>query len=137
MSQDGREYGISGQTVGFITIAVGFAIILAWFLTRNVNDGAVTHDWFVVIPIALLECGLYGVVLGAFGEMRGKQGSKWGTDPVYTMFWGSLIAVIGALWLIGMAYPNDLPVLIAGFFIWIGVAMMMITRKRDTRPRLW
>ncbi len=70
--------------------------------------------------------------------MRGqKTTSKWGNDPAYTMFWGSLIAMLGLMWIANDAWPNNIPALLSAFLIWFGVATMMITRKRDSRPKLW
>ncbi len=57
MSQDGRDIGISGQTIGFMTIAIGFAIIVAGYMNAS-------KDWLLVIPIVLIECGVYGIALG-------------------------------------------------------------------------
>ncbi len=129
MSQDGRDIGISGQTAGFITIAVGFAILIAGYMTK---------DWLLVIPVAMIEVGIYGIALGAFGEAHGTgKASKWGTNPSYTMFWGSLIALIGALWLVNNAYPNNLPALMSAFLIWFGIAVMMLSRNKDARPKIW
>ncbi len=133
MSQDGRtSVGLSGQTVGFVTIAVGFAIIVAYYMTDS---------FLLIIPVTLIEVGFYGLAMGAFGEVRGSHsgvgGSRWGTDPAYTMFWGSLLVLVGALWLVNVAWPNNLPALAAAFMIWFGVAVMLLTRKGTTKAQVW
>jgi hypothetical protein len=133
MSQDGKTSSVmSGQTAGFVTIAVGFAILIASYLT---------NDFWLVIPVVLIEIGFYGLVMGAFGEMRGDHSpagsSRWGTDPAYTMFWGSLLVLVGALWLVNYNWPENLPALAAAFLIWFGIAVMLLTRKGTVKARVW
>jgi hypothetical protein len=132
MSQDGKKSALSGQTAGFITIAVGFAILVSSYLTSN---------FWLVIPVVLIEIGFYGLVIGAFGEMRGEKGqpgaARWGTDPGYTMFWGSLLVLVGALWLVNDMWPDNVPALAAAFLIWFGIAVMLLTRKSPTRAKVW
>lgn len=133
MSQDGKiNTTLTGQTVGFVTIAVGFAIIIATYMTDN---------FWLIIPVTLIEVGFYGLAMGAFGELRGSPtgagGFRWGNDPAYTMFWGSLLVLIGTLWLVNVAWPNNLPALAAAFLIWFGVAVMLLSRKGTTKARVW
>jgi hypothetical protein len=133
MSQDGKtNYGISGQTAGFLTIAIGFAILVSSYMTKN---------FWLVIPVALIEVGFYGLAMGAFGELRGVKsptgGYRWGTDPAYTMFWGSLLVLVGALWLVNDTWPNNIPALAAAFLIWFGIAVMMLTRKGTSKAKVW
>ncbi len=120
---------MGGQTAGFVLIAIGFAVIAAIFAGNN---------WLLVIPIVMIEGGIYGISLGLLNASRGPgAGPKWGTDPAYTMFWGSLLGILGVLWLVNDAYPNNLPALLSGFLIWLGLAVMLITRKKTARARLW
>ena len=133
MSQDGRGSSIlSGQTVGFITIAVGFAVLISTYATDN---------FWLIIPVVLIEVGFYGLVIGAFAGMRGDRGPiggfRWGNDPAYTMFWGSLLVLIGALWLVNDVWPDNIPALISVFLIWIGIAVMLLTRRGATKSRVW
>ncbi|MBI0582613.1 MAG: hypothetical protein ISF22_00140 [Methanomassiliicoccus sp.] len=133
MSQDGKSStALSGQTAGFITIAVGFAILISSYVTDN--------PW-LIIPVVLIEVGFYGLVMGAFAGLRGERappgGFRWGTDPAYTMFWGSLLVLIGALWLVNDIWPNNIPALAASFLIWIGIAVMILSKKGATKTRVW
>ncbi len=129
MSADGKETLLGGQTAGFVLIAIGFAVIAAIFAGNT---------WLLVIPIVMIEGGVYGIALGLLYASRGPAaGPKWGTDPAYTMFWGSLLGILGVLWLVNDAYPNNLPALAAGFLIWLGLAVMLITKKKTARARLW
>jgi hypothetical protein len=100
-----------------------------------------TKNIWLVIPVALIEVGFYGLVMGAFGELRGDKGSagvmRWGTDPAYTMFWGSLLILVGALWLVNDTWPNNLPALASAFLIWFGIAVMLLTRKGATKNKVW
>ncbi|NLT38701.1 MAG: hypothetical protein GXX95_11195 [Methanomassiliicoccus sp.] len=118
--------------MGFVTIAVGFAIIVAYYMTDS---------FLLIIPVTLIEVGFYGLAMGAFGELRGSRSSaggiKWGTDPAYTMFWGSLLVLVGTLWLVNVAWPNNLPALAAAFLIWFGVAVMLLTRKGASKVQVW
>ncbi len=133
MSQDGRASSIlSGQTAGFVTIAVGFAILISSYVTNN--------PW-LIIPVVLIEIGFYGLVIGAFAGMRGERapigGFRWGNDPAYTMFWGSLLVLIGALWLVNDVWPNNIPALVSVFLIWIGIAVMLLSRKGAVKTKVW
>lgn len=118
--------------MGFVTIAIGFAILVASYMTK---------DFLLVIPVALIEVGFYGLATGAFGELRGQKASpgafRWGTDPAYTMFWGSLLVLVGALWLVNYTWPNNVPALASAFLIWFGIAVMILTRKKENRTRVW
>jgi hypothetical protein len=133
MSQDGRGNNmLSGQTAGFMTIAVGFAVLISTYLTENI---------WLIIPVVLIEIGFYGLVIGAFAGMRGDKapigGFRWGNDPAYTMFWGSLLVLLGALWLVNDVWPDNVPALISVFLIWIGIAVMLLTRKGVAKAKVW
>ncbi|MDW5564254.1 MAG: hypothetical protein SA339_13650 [Methanomassiliicoccus sp.] len=123
---------LSGQTAGFMTIAVGFAILISSYLTENI---------WLIIPVVLIEIGFYGLVIGAFSGLHGDRAPvgayRWGNDPAYTMFWGSLLVLIGALWLVNDMWPNNIPALISVFLIWIGIAVMLLTRRGAVKAKVW
>ena len=95
MSQDGKTFNlrnIDGQTVGIVTIALGFALLIAFYVVRE--------SIYLMIPVIMLEIGIYGMALGAFSYLRGPRTSgRWGNDSVYSLFGKHDRAVIGGMWI--------------------------------------
>lgn len=136
MSQDGKTFSassIDGQAVGIITIAIGFAVLIAFY--------AVRENIYLMIPVIMLEIGIYGMALGAFSQLRGARPTgRWGNDPVYSLFWGSMIAVIGGMWLIYdrlFADLNALPAFVAVFLFFFGATMLLMNRNKGVKSRVW
>jgi len=135
MSQDGKTFdfkNIDGQTVGVITIAVGFAMLIAFYVVKE--------SIYLMIPVIMLEIGIYGMALGAFSYLRGSRTSgRWGNDTVYSLFWGSMIAVIGSMWIVydRLATIDALPAFIAVFLFYFGITMLVLGRNKSARPRVW
>ena len=135
MSQDGRTFylrNINGQSVGILTIAIGFAILIAFYVVRE--------NIYLMIPVIMLEIGVYGMALGAFSYLRGpRTAGRWGNDVAYSLFWGSMIAVIGAMWIVYDRFANieALPAFIAAFLFYFGAAMLILNRDRTVRSRAW
>jgi|GEM_PF-1675271 len=136
MSQDGKTFSVNsidGQAVGILTIAIGFAVLIAFY--------AVRESIYLMIPVIMLEIGIYGMALGAFSQLRGaRTAGRWGNDPTYSLFWGSMIAVIGAMWLIYdrvFADINALPAFVAVFLFYFGGTMLLMNRSKGARPRVW
>lgn len=135
MSQDGKTFdlrNIDGQTVGVITIAVGFALLIAFYVVRE--------SIYLMIPVIMLEIGIYGMALGAFSYLRGaRTAGRWGNDSVYSLFWGSMIAVIGAMWIAydRLATIEALPAFVAVFLFYFGITMLILNRNKTVRSRVW
>lgn len=135
MSQDGKTLDVSninGQTVGVVTIAVGFALLIAFY--------AVKESIYLMIPVIMLEIGIYGMALGAFSQLRGTRTSgRWGNDNTYSLFWGSMVAVLGAMWIVydRFAGIDALPAFVAVFLFYFGATMLIMNRNKIARPRVW
>ena len=135
MSQDGKTFdlrNIDGQTVGVVTIAIGFALLIAFYV--------VSESIYLMIPVIMLEIGIYGMALGAFSYLRGaRTAGRWGNDSVYSLFWGSMIAVVGAMWIAydRLATIEALPAFVAVFLFYFGITMLIINRNKTVRSRVW
>ncbi|HHT74817.1 MAG: hypothetical protein ACOX80_07415 [Methanomassiliicoccaceae archaeon] len=135
MSQDGKTFNlrnIDGQTVGIVTIALGFALLIAFYVVRE--------SIYLMIPVIMLEIGIYGMALGAFSYLRGPRTSgRWGNDSVYSLFWGSMIAVIGGMWIAydRLADAYALPAFIAAFLFYFGATMLILNRNKTVKSRVW
>ncbi|NLK26521.1 MAG: hypothetical protein GX307_08130 [Euryarchaeota archaeon] len=132
---DGRTLGIrniNGQTVGVVTIAIGFALLIAFYVVRE--------SIYLMIPVIMLEIGIYGMALGVFSQLRGNRtAGRWGNDPVYSLFWGSMVTVIGAMWIVYDLFADiyALPAFVAVFLFYFGTTMLIMDRSKTSRPRVW
>lgn len=135
MSQDGKTFDlrkIDGQSVGVITIALGFAMLIAFYV--------VSESIYLMIPVIMLEIGIYGMALGVFSYLRGARTSgRWGNDSVYSLFWGSMIAVIGGMWIVYDRFADitALPAFVAVFLFYFGATMLILNRNKSVRSRVW
>lgn len=135
MSQDGKTLnmnGMNGQAVGVVTIAVGFALLIGAYVVQN--------NLWLMIPVIMLEVGIYGMAMGAFSQLRGPSSAgRWGNDATYSLFWGSMIAVLGSLWIVYdyIANPGALAAIVAAFLFYFGIAVLLVSRNKSARPRVW
>ncbi|WP_019178166.1 hypothetical protein [Methanomassiliicoccus luminyensis] len=135
MSQDGKTFkdnAINGQSLGVVSIAVGFAILIGAYLIRD-------NIW-LIIPVVMLEVGIYGMAIALSPQMRGSSTSgRWGNDSTYTMFWSSMVIVVGIMWIIydQLKDANLIPAFIAVFLFYFGITVMMLNRNKTTRTRVW
>lgn len=139
MSQDGKtfknnaNFALDGQTVGVITIAIGFAVLIGAYLIPRTN-------LWLIIPLIMLEVGIYGLGISMFSQLRGSSTSgRWGNDSTYTAFWSSLIIVLGVMWVV-YDYLRDVdlvPAFVAVFLFYFGITVMLLNRNKTTRSRVW
>lgn len=123
MSSGRTRSNYESFTVAYVLFSLAIALLVAW----------VAEDWVIFIPIFLLEVGIGYLVLGFVirpAEMHKRPVMR---DAYYYVLWGSISALIGLEWLINMAYPGNVPLLIALFIIWMGVisAGLAIGRNRE------
>ena len=138
MSQDGKTFSVNaikGQSVGVVTIAIGFAVLIsAYLIPRN--------NLWLIIPMIMLEVGLYGLGIALFAQLRGTSNAgRWGSDSRYTMFWSSMVTVLGVMWLVydqlGVDKANYIPAFVAVFLFYFGITAMLMNRNKSAKSKVW
>jgi apolipoprotein N-acyltransferase len=114
-----RRSGYESLSVGYLIIAFAVSIAIAWALA----------DWILVIPIFLLEAGIFYAVLGVYTR-RKEQEPKAASSSSYIIFWGGTIALVGAIWLLNRQYPGNVPLLIVLFLVWVGLFAIVLALPR-------
>jgi len=114
-----RRSGYESLSVGYLIIAFAVSIAIAWTLA----------DWILVIPVFLLEAGVFYAVLGVYMRRR-EQDPKAASSSSYVMFWGGTIALVGAIWLLNRQYPGNVPLLIVLFLVWVGLFAIVLALPR-------
>jgi hypothetical protein len=103
----------TGLTVGFVLIAAAVAILIAW----------VTANWFYLVPIFLMELGVFVLLLGGVSaKSQDRQGRSW---MIYMFLWGGVMVMLGSLLLLNDIFPDNVPVLIAVFLIFTGAIAIL------------
>ncbi|MDH4123567.1 MAG: hypothetical protein OEV21_05760 [Thermoplasmata archaeon] len=120
MTQEIRRASLMGVSTSAMLIALAIAILAAY----------VANNWWLLFPILVLEFGIYTVAVGAI--LRGRPGETFAgtSDSTFTMMWGMVLTVIGAMLLIDYVSPGNLPLLIAAFLVIMGVALLVISLGR-------
>jgi apolipoprotein N-acyltransferase len=114
-----RRSGYESLSVGYLIIALAVSIAIAWALA----------DWILVIPIFLLEAGVFYAVLGIYTRQR-EQDPKAASSSSYIIFWGGTVALVGAIWLLNRQYPGNVPLLIVLFLVWVGLFAIVLALPR-------
>jgi surface polysaccharide O-acyltransferase-like enzyme len=114
-----RRSGYESLSVGYLIIAFAISIAIAWSLA----------DWILVVPVFLLEAGVFYAVLGVYMRQR-EQDPKAASSSSYTVFWGGTIALVGAMWLLNRQYPGNVPLLVVLFLVWVGLFAIVLAIPR-------
>jgi len=114
-----RRSGYESLSVGYLIIAFAISIAIAWALA----------DWILVIPVFLLEAGVFYAVLGIYTRQR-EQAPKAASSSSYIIFWGGTVALVGAIWLLNRQYPGNVPLLIVLFLVWVGLFAIVLALPR-------
>ncbi|MBU0623333.1 MAG: hypothetical protein KJ672_00640 [Candidatus Thermoplasmatota archaeon] len=114
-----RRSGYESLSVGYLIIAFAISIAIAWALA----------DWILVIPVFLLESGVFYTVLGVYTRRR-EQDPKAASSSSYIIFWGGTVALVGAIWLLNRQYPGNVPLLIVLFLVWVGLFAILLSLPR-------
>jgi len=136
MSQDGKTFSmnsINSQSVGIVTIAIGFAVLIAAYMIPRDN-------LWLIIPMVMLEVGIYGLGMALFAQLRGTNANgRWGNDAHYTLFWSSMVTVLGVMWLVydQLKNANYIPAFVAVFLFYFGITMMLMNRNKSNKSRVW
>jgi len=124
MMQEIRRPSYLGVTFGVFFIVLAIAILL----------GIIINDWILFIPILLIMMGIYGIVMGftsrSRGEVRGYGGMS---DAAFFIFWGFLVLIIGAFWLINDVVPGIALYLMLLILVFLGIAMILSSLSRPKR----
>jgi len=114
-----RRSGYESLSVGYLIIAFAVSIAIAWALA----------DWILVVPVFLLEAGVFYAVLGVYSRRR-EQDPKAASSSSYIIFWGGTVALVGAIWLLNRQYPRNVPLLIVLFLVWVGLFAIVLSLPR-------
>jgi surface polysaccharide O-acyltransferase-like enzyme len=114
-----RRSGYESLSVGYLIIAFAISIAIAWTLA----------DWILVVPVFLLEAGVFYAVLGVYNRQREKD-PKAASNSSYMVFWGGTIAIVGAMWLLNRQYPGNVPLLVVVFLVWVGLFAIVLSLPR-------
>ena len=123
MSSGSTRSNYESFTLAYVLFSIAIAILVAWAV----------NDWILFIPIFLIEVGIGYLVLGFIIRPAELHKRPVMRDAYYYVLWGSVSALIGFEWLINRQYPNNVPLLVALFVIWMGVIAvgMAIGRNRE------
>jgi len=101
-------------------IAFAVAFLISWYV----------DDWWLLIPIFMLESGGYYVIVGALSMPKGVGASRDHREAFYYVFWGGTLGILGAMWLLNMEYPGKVPLLIVIFILWLGGIVIVLSLPR-------
>ena len=125
MSSGRSRSNYESFTVAYVLFSFAIALLVAW---------SQKQEWILFIPIFLIEVGIGYLVLGFVIRPAELHKRPVMRDAYYYVLWGSISALIGFEWLINRQYPDNVPLLIALFIIWMGVisAGLAIGRNRES-----
>ncbi|MBC7107779.1 MAG: hypothetical protein H5T41_03150 [Methanomassiliicoccales archaeon] len=121
MVWDSRRIAYGTLIFVFFLVALAIAELIAWYL----------GDWLLLIPILLVECGVFIIILGILIAIKTEY-KRIDSITSYFVFWGCLALIAGILWLANGWFPGNIPVLIAVFLIWLA-AMILVLSIRGRR----
>lgn len=121
--------GYESMSIAVLVIAFAIAVLLAWLA------GA----WILVIPVFMIEAGMYYVVLGLLMREGDQAVRPTLRNGMYFMFWGGTIALLGVEWIAAGTFPGNGVLLFVIFILWIGVFALMLSlprmRKSNSPPQ--
>ena len=107
---EGKRRGVGpGLAFGAVVIALAIAILIAWAIA----------NWWYLITVFLIEIGLLIIVLGLTSSRSGTASGR--SQTVYLLAWGGILAIIGVILILNDLYPNNIPLLVVVFLIFIGL----------------
>jgi len=122
MTDGSRSYNSFGIRAAAVLISLAVAILISYAL----------NNWWLFLPVILLEMGMIVLVLGIFAG-RPAPGMPWTKSPSnYYLFWGNMLTAIGALLILNTFLPDNVIILIMVFLIWMAVfALVFSIRKKS------
>jgi hypothetical protein len=115
-----RRSGLESLSIGFLMIAFAVAILISWS----------THDWALLIPIFMLEAGAFYAVLGTLSRPKEPSAAREQRESFYYIFWGGTLFLLGAIWFLNRQYPDNVPLLIVIFILWLGGIVVALSLPR-------
>ena len=121
--QGTRGSSVEGLSIGLMVIAFAVSVLVAW----------TTDDWWLFIPLMLLLSGAIWAGLGLVARQAEVTTRAKRSDTAYYFFWGTTLALLGALWLVNDQYPGNMPVILVIVLVWIGavVVALSVRKKRQ------
>jgi peptidoglycan/LPS O-acetylase OafA/YrhL len=113
----------SRLSLSTVTVAV---ILLVAAVTAIVCDA--TDDWNLFTPVALICLGIYIIAVGAWKGRRSTE-RVVRSEGSFTMFWGNLCAVVGAVILVNYWYPDNVLYIVIAFIVWLALALLLFGMK--------
>ena len=104
------------MSIAVLLISFAVAVLVAWLASA----------WILVIPVFMIEAGMYYVVLGLLTRgMETSRSSKG--NGMFFIFWGGTLALIGIEWLAAGTFPGNGVLLFVIFILWIGVFALVLS----------
>jgi len=120
MSSPKKESGLESLSIGYLLIAFAVAILIGWWADR----------WWLVIPVFMIEAGIYYLAAGFYLSPKEGHMRKERKDSLYYIFWGGSLGLLGAIWLLNWKYPDNVPLLVVIFIIWLGSVVIVLSLPR-------
>jgi len=114
--------GYESLTIGYLLIAFAASLLIAW----------AAADWWLLLPIFMIAAGAFYVLLGATTRPP-EPGKRSYTSGAYNVFWGGTIMLLGVIWFLNREYPDNVPLLVAIFIIWVGAVAVALSLPRLRR----
>jgi len=118
--QASKGSSVEGLSVGLMIIAFAVSLLLAW----------VMGDWWLFIPLILIIAGAIWAGLGLVARQAEATARGRRSDTAYYFFWGTTMALLGALWLVNDEYPGRMPVILVIILVWIGAVVVVLSVKK-------
>lgn len=115
-----RRSGLESLSIGFLLIAFAVAILISWL----------TDDWWLLIPVFMLEAGAFYMIVGGLSRSKEPGASREQREAFYHVFWGGTLVLLGAIWLLNRQYPDHVPLLIVLFILWLGGIVVVLSLPR-------
>jgi hypothetical protein len=120
MTNGNRRFNSAGISAAAILLSVAVAILISYAL----------NNWWLFIPLILLEIGIYVLIIG-ISLGRPAPGMPWTkSDSNYYLFWGNLLAMIGALLILNSFFPGNVVILVVVFLIWFAAFALIFSMRK-------
>jgi hypothetical protein len=120
MTDGNRRFNSSGISAAVVLLSMAVAIIVSLAL----------NNWWLLVPVILVELGVFVLILG-FNVGRPSQGMPWTkSDSNYYLFWGNLMAMIGALLIINTFFPGYVIILFVVLLVWFAIFALLFSMRR-------
>jgi len=116
---------LESLSIGFLLIAFAVAILVGWY----------TADWWLLIPTFMIEAGVFYLIVGIAANPASAGETKIQREALYYVFWGGTLGLLGVIWLLNRQYPDNLPLLVVLFILWLGGIVVVLSLPRLRRGK--